>query len=147
MKIQRMKKRPFLLAEILLAVFLIAVCALPLVKGPIVIYRKELENMEKIQKQRLATLAFFEIKKKLYEQQIPWKELTKEKAQTRHFIFEKEISLGSVREEKVKIYCRFYPVLPEKNPDESSHRLLEIPIYFDDAKQTDIKYLVYVKKS
>jgi len=146
MKIYSFRKKSFLLAEILLTLFLIAVCALPLVKGPIIIFRKELQSIEQIERQRLANLAFFNIKKKLYKKEIPWKELEKEGGKIRRYLYDEDLSIAHLKKKKIKIHYRIYPILPKIEPEKSSHRLLEIPIYFDKAKQTDIKYQVYAKK-
>ena len=148
MKIYRIRKKSFLLAEILLAMFLIAVCALPLVKGPIVIFRKEIENIEKIEEQRIANLAFFEIKKILYEQKIPWSELGTEGKNIKRYLKEASYNLPITRgEKKVKIHYRIFPLLPQKDPDKKPHRYLAINIYFNDAQKEYAQYQIYAKKA
>jgi len=67
-----MKKRPFLLLEILIAFFLISLCIVPLVKKPLALYRSELKQLEEIEKERLADWTFSEVKEILLKNEIPW---------------------------------------------------------------------------
>jgi hypothetical protein len=70
-----MKKRPFLLLEILIAFFLVAICAVPLVRQPLKLYRSEMSQLERMEKERLADWTFIEIKEKLLKNEIPWEKI------------------------------------------------------------------------
>jgi hypothetical protein len=70
-----MKKRPSLLLEILLACALLAAAAGPLMRKPIELYRTQMRALKEVEKQRLADLAFAEVKVDLLTHQIPWKKL------------------------------------------------------------------------
>lgn len=70
-----MKKEPFLLLEILIAFFLVSLCAVPLIQRPLELYRLELERLEGIEKERLADWTFSEVKEMLLKNEIPWKKL------------------------------------------------------------------------
>ncbi len=70
-----MKKRQFLLLEILIGFTLVTVCIVPLVKSSIVLYRSELKRLESIEQERLADWTFTEVKEKLLKNEIPWEQL------------------------------------------------------------------------
>lgn len=80
-----MKKRAFILLEILIACTLLALCIAPLMQKPIQLYRSQISALENIEKQRLADLAFVEIKEMLLRNQIPWKKLPTSKEKTIEF--------------------------------------------------------------
>ncbi len=67
-----MKKKPFLLLEILIAFLLVAVCAVPLVTQPLKLYRAEMKFLEQMERERLANWTFSELKEKLLKNEIPW---------------------------------------------------------------------------
>lgn len=67
-----MKKRTFLLLEILIAFFLVSLCIVPLVKQPLQLYRSELERLEGMEMERLADWTFSEVKEMLLKNEIPW---------------------------------------------------------------------------
>ncbi len=68
-------KRPSLLLEILLAFALLALFIVPLIKAPLETYQRQMNALKEGEKQRLADIAFAEIKLQLLNHQIPWKEL------------------------------------------------------------------------
>ena len=70
-----MKKRTFILLELLIACTLLALCAAPLMRKPIELYQMQVKALEEIEKQRLADRAFAEIKIHLLTNQIPWEKL------------------------------------------------------------------------
>lgn len=61
--------------EILIALALVILCALPLILEPIRLYRTEMKLLEEIEGERLADWTFSEIKEKLLKNEIPWKTL------------------------------------------------------------------------
>lgn len=73
------KKRYSLLLEILLACTLLTLCAAPLIRKPMELYKRELQVLKDVEKERLADLSFTEVKLQLLKHEIPWKQLpTKE---------------------------------------------------------------------
>jgi len=67
-----MKKRTFLLLEILIAFLLVALCAVPLVSQPLKLYRSEIQFLERLERERLADWTFSEIKELFLKNEIPW---------------------------------------------------------------------------
>ena len=61
--------------ELMIALCLVATCALPLAQLPKRVIQEEFHSAYRLQAQRLADLAFAEIKEKLYQEKISWKEI------------------------------------------------------------------------
>ena len=80
-----MKKRPFVLLEILLACTLLTLCAAPLMTRPIELYRTAMNALREVEKQRLADLSFAEVKVDLLNNRIPWKKLPTKKSKAKVF--------------------------------------------------------------
>ena len=67
-----MRKRYFLLLEILIAVTLMAACMIPLIRTPLCFYKHELKNLKHLEKQRIENDLFIDIQTKLFKNEIPW---------------------------------------------------------------------------
>lgn len=76
-KPRTIRKRSFLLLELLISLALVACCLFPLIKPHVFIHKKEREALEKMQLEMQAERAFCELKRQLYEQKISWKQLAK----------------------------------------------------------------------
>ncbi len=72
-------KRPFILLEVLIALALISLFALPLVRAPLETIHEETKALCKLEVERNADLAFAEIKELFYKQAIPWDSFSKER--------------------------------------------------------------------
>lgn len=68
-------KRSFLLFEVLIAIFLVSLCLIPLIRSPIKNYRYELKLLEEMEGERWAEWSFSEIKEKLLNNDIPWEKI------------------------------------------------------------------------
>lgn len=62
--------------ELMIALFLVGLCALPLAQFPTRAAKEEYNSAYRMQAQRLADLAFAEVKEKLYRQEISWKTIS-----------------------------------------------------------------------
>ncbi|OGN55652.1 MAG: hypothetical protein A3D96_00980 [Chlamydiae bacterium RIFCSPHIGHO2_12_FULL_44_59] len=69
------EKKTFLLLEVLMAFFLVCLCAIPLVTGPLKLYRQQTAHFIDMEKERLADWTFCEIKEMLFNQEIPWEKI------------------------------------------------------------------------
>ena len=70
-----MRKRSFLLLEVLLAITLVAVFAAPLMRLPIRYYRSQIHSLEEFERRRIADWTFSEVKEILLKETIPWENL------------------------------------------------------------------------
>lgn len=69
------KKRNFLLIEVLIAILLVSICLIPLIQIPINSYRSEMEWLEEMDRERLAELAFADVKEKLLKNELAWEKI------------------------------------------------------------------------
>jgi len=69
------KKTPFLLLEVFIALSLVLLCAFPLIVQPIRAYRTEMKSLEEAEGERLADWTFSEIKEQLLKNKLPWEKL------------------------------------------------------------------------
>ncbi len=63
--------------ELMIGLFLVGVLALPLAQIPTQAVKEEFKSAYRMQAQRLADLAFAQIKEELHRNEIPWKEIVK----------------------------------------------------------------------
>ncbi len=63
--------------ELMIGLILVGTIALPLAQFPMQAAREEFKSAYRMQAQRLADLAFAQIKEKLHRNEIPWKEIVK----------------------------------------------------------------------
>lgn len=73
---KKIKKHPFVLLEILIALAITSLAALPLALSPIHALQKEREMLEEIEYGRIADYSFSDIKEMLLQNSIPWEELS-----------------------------------------------------------------------
>lgn len=69
------RKRSFLLFELLISLTLITLCFVPLVKSQFLVRLATLNQLQEMQLERAAQAAFCELKTKLYEKEHDWKAL------------------------------------------------------------------------
>lgn len=74
-----MKKRPFLLMELLIAFALVTLFSFLLIRTPLLFFQRDIDCLARMELERQAEVAFAEIKSELYNNQIPWEEIAKEK--------------------------------------------------------------------
>lgn len=70
-----MRKRPFVLLEILIALLIVMLCLSPLIREPLKHYQTEMQSLEELEKQRIADWTFTEIQEQLLKNEIPWDQL------------------------------------------------------------------------
>ncbi len=65
-------KRTFLLFEVLIAIFLVSLCLIPLIRSPIFQYQKTIRLLEEVEGERWAEWTFSEIREKLLNNDLRW---------------------------------------------------------------------------
>lgn len=70
-----MKKRTFLLLEIIIAFFLVTLCVVPLVSAPLKYFRMQNKRLENLEMGRLADWTFSEVALLFLNQEIHWEEI------------------------------------------------------------------------
>ncbi len=72
-----MKKRPYLLLEVVIAMALVALCAIPLLRPLFAAARRDATHIHTLNTQFRAEQAFTEVRDLLYDNTIPWNALRK----------------------------------------------------------------------
>lgn len=73
----KLKKHPFILLELLIAMTLLSFTTLPFIHIPFNYLQNELKSLKKIELERIAELSIIETKALLYQNSIAWESLTK----------------------------------------------------------------------
>ena len=144
-----MKKKPYLLLETLIAIALLALCAVPILETPFRLFQKELSLLEDIELERLADIVFSEAYAKLCQRQWNWIELSEASSQ-KPLTFEfpkQEIYINKNKplvlkpKYRAKIYCK-------KKNDASLLLSVNIRFWKTSAKKSPQKYqyLLWVQK-
>lgn len=127
-----MQKRPFILLEVLVALTLVALCAIPLIIKPIRIYRSEMRLLEEGEGERLADWTFSEIKEQLLQNTIPWEKLPSFHQTTEPFLL-KSASIfipGRVPKE-IRRSFTLYGKGEKTGEGGEVYRMLHVKIVFD----------------
>ncbi len=90
--------------ELLIALFLVAACALPLAQLPIKAAQEEFNCAYRMHAERLADLAFAKVKEKLYGQEISWEEICSPRGKGAQ-VFEDTVSVD-IESQNVKKFIR-----------------------------------------
>ena len=121
-----------MLLEILIALILVMVCAVPLIVEPIYLYRSELKLLEEVEGERLADWTFLEIKEKLLKNEIPWKALPSHKG--RSISYSLDAAPIQIPGRSKKIIKRRFTLKCQREkegPKGEIYRIFDVKIYFD----------------
>lgn len=126
-------KRPFLLTEVLIAILLVSICLVPLVERPIQSYISEWKLIKEMEGERLANLAFSEIKEKLFKNEIPWSKIPNPGQMTSPIPLP-STTLEFPKQNPTKIERSFVLRCKKKgqktNSQDECYRLLQVEIFF-----------------
>ncbi len=100
-----MVKRFFILFEILLAITLVALIAIPLTFSSVRFLMHQQEQLELMECERIADLSFVDIKENLYRQSPSWKELTS--SENRRDLPPTFLKLKGFKEKRVDRYFEY----------------------------------------
>ncbi len=127
------KKQPFLLFEVLIAILLVSICLVPLIERPIRSYISEWKLIKEIEGERLANIAFSEIKEKLLKNEIPWAKIPGPGQMTKPFLLP-PVTLTLGHNKPISIERSFVLKCKKKgektNQENECYRLLNIEIFF-----------------
>ncbi|MBS0620735.1 MAG: hypothetical protein JSS61_04680 [Verrucomicrobia bacterium] len=125
-----MKKRAFLLLELLIGIFLIGLCAAPLARLPLRALREEIKSCYRLQLSRLADVQCAEIQAQLLRNEIPWEEIsTRYHSRKARDLPPVRVSLGALG--KMQFNCKYELYSTGKvDPDGTELRLTTLKISF-----------------
>ncbi len=95
--------------ELLIALFLVSICVLPLAEIPMRALKEETKSAYRMQFHHYADLAFAEFKEKIYRQEIPWKQICSPNEAKSEFRLEKP-AFDSIGGRKFERKATFYSV-------------------------------------
>ena len=141
-----MKKRPFILLEVLIALLLVILCMAPLAKIPLTHYRSELKALEKLEKNRAADWAFTEVLEQILKNEIPWKAFPDAgKTSPRRPLPAAVISLPGQAPKQVPLALSFKCTGEKEGLNGEVYKNLEVRIHFPEDK-TKSSFRLIVKK-
>ena len=141
-----MKKRPFILLEILIACALLGLCAIPLMSKPIHLYKGELEGLRKMEKERLADLAFIEVKEALLRNEIPWNSLpAKRKKTSKISLSPATLEIPGYGPQLIEREVEFTFLGKRTGNQGESCFLLDVGIFFEYSAKTPYNYRLIAK--
>ncbi len=108
----------------MIALLLVGMCALPLAQLPIRAVQQEYKSAYRMQAQRLADLAFADIKEQLYSNKISWKEIVRGKKDPA-IVLDKTVEISFEDKSKFK-FARFGTLhsVGKKTPNGDEWRLV-----------------------
>lgn len=130
-----MKKRSFILLEILIAISLISICIIPLIRNPIYFYKKEIKCLEKLERTRIKKEALLEIQEMLFKNHINWDdfaEKSRKKALIKKFEQPKKIEIKDFAKKEIEIYYRIWTKKEKFLGNDSFCRKVAIQISLDN---------------
>jgi hypothetical protein len=123
-----MKKRPAALLEVLIALSLIALCAVPLIRQPIANLRGEMASLKRIEAGRIAAWTFSEIKEKLLKQEIRWSQIPPLKEEGPVvFLPKSRVQLEPLTCGEIERSYSFYTI-EEKHAEDKIYRLIAVHV-------------------
>jgi hypothetical protein len=126
-----LKKRPFLLLEILIALMLVILCAIPLAIEPLRLYRSEMKLLAEIEGERLADWTFSEIKEKLLRNDIPWEDLPLENKAPRSYPLEpSDIHIPGRSKKQIQRSFTLTCQRQKEGLQGEIYRIFDVDIYF-----------------
>lgn len=145
-----MKKRYFILLEVLIALTLLILLSIPLIRNPLAFYKKELVDLKELELKRLERECFLEIKEKLFKNEVPLEILrVKNKREAPIFsLGKKKLSIPSFTNEDIDVTYRLWTdSFKETSPNELFLKLnVEIGLKKPFKGQKQNKHFVIVKK-
>lgn len=124
--------------------FLVALCALPLIQPHIYIYGKEQEAIRSLQVDHVASLIYADIVKKLYENEIDWHHVADES-------MKHPIDFAELNQLSYEGYYTFskHRRKPSDEPPEGTNYLMKLSIVLNPKGSKETKnynYLLFIKR-
>lgn len=126
-----MSKRPFVLLEVMIALTLVVLCAIPLILKPIRVYRSEMRFLEEGEGERLADWTFSEIKEQLLKNDLPWEKLPALNETTLPFpMSPSTISVPGRKPKRIERSFTLYGKGEKQGIGKEIYRMLYVKIHF-----------------
>lgn len=132
-----MRRKTYLLLELLIACSLLALCAVPLIRNPMQNARGERRTLEKIELQRLAEAAFAMIFEKIHKNEIPWEAFSsKTLPNLPYWKDQVQIDLPDVSHSKFERKIYIWTPSQKEGSENEEIRNIKIKISFNSCSNT-----------
>ncbi|HSX37703.1 MAG TPA: hypothetical protein VLE95_02605 [Chlamydiales bacterium] len=136
--------RPFLLLEVLLALSLVILCAIPLILQPIRAYQSEIVLLEEIERDRLADWTFSEIEELMLKNAIPFEKIPKHHLTTGPFSLNPiTIQLPGRTPKKIDRSYTLFGKGEKQGMEEEHYRMVYVKIQFKPELSKKPKIYTY----
>lgn len=126
-----MKRKAYLLLELLIALSILALCALPLVRTPLFSARQEIAAFEKMELERLAELGFAKIFEQLHQNEIPTKAFEAKTLQNTPYLKDTVvIDLPGVLNKQFDREFFLWTHAQKEGPEQNEFKIVKIKIVF-----------------
>lgn len=126
-------KKPFLLVEVLIAFTLVTLCVVPLIHFPLKMLKKENEQLELMEEERLADLVFSEIKELFLKGDIPDGKLPLLNQTTGPFSLQDlSYELPGCKEKKIPCHYTLYGKGKKEGPGGEDFRMIYVKIFLNN---------------
>ena len=129
--LKRSRKQAIVLLELLIAFSLFCLCVIPLAGTPLKALAGGIKSCQRMHLQRLADLCFADVEAQLFQNAIPWKELTathKNKTELFHDI--QTIELKGMGKRQFERTCTIWTSRRKEGKNQEQYRLLTVELCF-----------------
>lgn len=147
------KKANILLLEILVALAIVSMCAIPIARQPIRYFKMSIKAIHKMESERIAELSCLEIKEKLYNNEISWDRLPKGRKNTLFIpLSPHTLKVDAISDITLQRKIHLWWNHEKKGANNLTYRLLHIVVQLDQqngkkANSSMYKYRVMIQKS
>lgn len=143
-----MKKRSFLLLEVLIAFTLLGLFMPMLMRLPLNHYKEQIKCLEQFERQRLADWTFSEVKELLLKHTIPWNQLPNRKdSPLRRKLTPARIAIPDLFSKELSRSLQLKCVKEKIGPQGQLFRLYEAEISLGEEKETTpFTYRLFIQK-
>lgn len=139
------RNRPFQLLEVMIAMFLVALCALPLIQPHVYMFEQEQKAIRLLEVDHAASLVYADIVETLYENKIDWDQIVDKSV--RHPINSPELT--NLGYEGYYTFDKLLSKPPEEPPEETNY-LMNVSLVLNPRGESRIsklyEYLVFIKR-
>jgi hypothetical protein len=132
-----MRRKAYLLLELLIACSLLALCAVPLIRNPMQNARGERLSFEKIELQRLSEVAFARVFEKFHKNEIPWEAFSSKTLPERPYLKDQvQIDLPGISQSHFERKIYLWTPAQKEGPANEEIRNVKIKISFTNSNNS-----------
>lgn len=129
-----MKRKAYLLLELLIAFSILSLCIVPLVRNPMHTAKQEIYSFERMEVERLAELAFAELLEKLYSKEIPLKAFEGDDS-TPFFQDKVKLNLPGILKRTFKRQVFIWTKTEKQGTEQNCYKLVNAKVTFQPLKK------------